>query len=545
MSDKKNIDRIFKEKFKDFEAAPAAGLWDAIENNLEQPAQKPKKALPLWYKIAGIAAGLALLLGVYYTFNSDQFTTTTSSQVVETNNTDLDKTHEVEENSTNAQSNKTDIQITEENTVNDIAISSQEDKNSSSEPVKTESALPKKSFKESGNDAYASSNTTSNNTPNLKKKTSNISSTLNSSDGQLPVEKLNSNKSDQSIAQNQSNNSYSKSNQPLETKIIVDPLNNSVENNTALTNSNKTAPVHTDTSKKDAIPSFKNPSKQETTATDIAQANVDSTKTIEPTLEALAQQQKQNEEDQLDLKDPFQKTWTATSMIAPVFSNTGSGSSIGDDFVDNGKVGGVNLSYGIAVGYDVSPRLSVRTGIHRVDLSYTTQDVVYKQPFDSSVQLLSTGNFNPTSVSDAGSTPAADIGSSFSQEFPLENTFSGFEGAISQQLGYLEVPLEVRYKVIDSKFSLNVIGGMSALFLTDNNIAITDNNTRLDLGVDNNFNDFNQSANFGVGMDYAFTNQLGFSIEPVFKYQLNPLRDNIAGFRPYNIGVYSGITYRF
>lgn len=544
MSDKKNIDRIFKEKFKDFEAAPPAGLWDAIENKLEKPAQKPKKALPLWFKIARIAAGLALLLGVYYTFNSDQFTTTTSNQVVETNNTDLEKTHEVEDNTINAESNKIDIQITDENTVNDIAISSQEDKNSSSEPVKTESALPKKSLKESGNDAYASSNTTSNNTPNLK-KTSNISNTPTSSDGQLPVEKLNSNKSDQSIAQNQTNNSYSTDYKRLENNTTTDPLNKSVENNTALTNSNKTAPVHTDTSKKDSKSSFENPSKQETTATDIAQATVDSTKTIEPTLEALAQQQKQNEEDQLDLKDPFQKSWTATSMIAPVFSNTGSGSSIGDDFVDNGKVGGVNLSYGVAVGYEVSPRLSVRTGIHRVDMSYTTQDVVYKQPFDSGVQLLSIGNFNPSSVSDAGSTPATDIGSSFSQEFLIDNTFSGFEGAISQQLGYLEVPLEVRYKVIDSKFSLNVIGGMSALFLTNNNIAITDNNTKLDLGADDNFNDFNQSANFGLGMDYAFTKQLGFSIEPVFKYQLSPLRDNIAGFRPYNIGVYSGITYRF
>ena len=542
MSDKKNIDRIFKEKFKDFEAAPPAGLWDAIENNLEQPAQKPKKALPLWFKIAGIAAGLALLLGAYYTFNSDQFTTTTSNQVVEINNTDLDKTHETEENTTNAESNKTDILITDENTVNNIANSSQEVKNSSGELVKTESVLPKGSLKESDNDAYTSSNTTSNNIPNLK-KTSNISSIPNSSDGQLPVEKLNSNKSDQSIAQNQNNNSYSTDYKRLENNTTADPLNKSIENNTALTNSNKKATANLDNENKDSKPTFERPSKQGTIATDIAQAARDSTNTQQSTLDAIAQQQQEDEEK--ELKDPFQKTWTATSMIAPVFSNTGSGSSIAQEFVDNGKVGGVNLSYGVAVGYEVSPRLSVRTGIHRVDMSYTTQDVVYKQPFDPGIELLSIGNFNPTSVSDAGSTRSSDIGSSFSQEFLLDNTFSGFDGAISQQLGYLEVPLEVRYKVIDSKLSLNVIGGMSALFLTDNNIAITDNNTKLDLGADTNFNDFNQSANFGLGMDYAFTKQLGFSIEPVFKYQLSPLRNNAAGFRPYNIGVYSGITYRF
>jgi hypothetical protein len=86
---------------------------------------------------------------------------------------------------------------------------------------------------------------------------------------------------------------------------------------------------------------------------------------------------------------------------------------------------------------------------------------------------------------------------------------------------------------------------MSALFLTNNEVSVTNNGRKLELGADGNFQDFNQSANFGHGIDYRFTQKLGLSVEPTFKYQLNALRNDTADFRPYTIGVYTGFTYRF
>jgi hypothetical protein len=112
-------------------------------------------------------------------------------------------------------------------------------------------------------------------------------------------------------------------------------------------------------------------------------------------------------------------------------------------------------------------------------------------------------------------------------------------------LGYIEVPLELKYSLINSKFKINVVGGMSALFLTDNAVVVQNSSQRLELGEDRNFNDFNQSANLGLGFGYDFTNQLGAFIEPTFKYQLSTLRNNFADFRPYTIGIQSGVTYRF
>lgn len=60
MKDKKDIDRLFQEKFRDFEEDPKEQVWRNIEAKLDQG--KPLgTVLPLWLKIAGSAAALALL----------------------------------------------------------------------------------------------------------------------------------------------------------------------------------------------------------------------------------------------------------------------------------------------------------------------------------------------------------------------------------------------------------------------------------------------------------------------------------------------------
>ena len=103
----------------------------------------------------------------------------------------------------------------------------------------------------------------------------------------------------------------------------------------------------------------------------------------------------------------------------------------------------------------------------------------------------------------------------------------------------------MRYKLIASRLNLSVSGGMSALFLQENRVQLVGDNRRLELGSDDNFRDFNQSANFGIGLDYGLNDKLGIMIEPMFKYQFNALSNDPSGFRPYTIAVYSGLTYKF
>ncbi|MEJ2162371.1 MAG: hypothetical protein P8X60_03375, partial [Robiginitalea sp.] len=68
--------------------------------------------------------------------------------------------------------------------------------------------------------------------------------------------------------------------------------------------------------------------------------------------------------------------WSLGPSLAPVYFNSfGEGSPIAPNFVDNSKSGSLNMSYGLQVSYKVSKKIRIRSGVHRVDYGYNTNDV--------------------------------------------------------------------------------------------------------------------------------------------------------------------------
>lgn len=65
------------------------------------------------------------------------------------------------------------------------------------------------------------------------------------------------------------------------------------------------------------------------------------------------------------------------------------------------------------------------------------------------------------------------------------------------------------------------------------------------LGNATNLSSISFSTNLGVGFDYKITRKLRFNLEPMFKYQLNPYTDSSVNFKPYYIGVYTGLSLKF
>ena len=48
MKENKNIERLFQEKFKDFEALPPEDSWDFIADRLHK--KKKKRIIPIWFQ---------------------------------------------------------------------------------------------------------------------------------------------------------------------------------------------------------------------------------------------------------------------------------------------------------------------------------------------------------------------------------------------------------------------------------------------------------------------------------------------------------------
>ena len=66
MKERKNIDRLYQEKFRDFAPEPSPELWNNIAGKLKEKDRKKPFIIPVWIKLGGVAAVLALVLGGYF-----------------------------------------------------------------------------------------------------------------------------------------------------------------------------------------------------------------------------------------------------------------------------------------------------------------------------------------------------------------------------------------------------------------------------------------------------------------------------------------------
>ncbi|TKG91123.1 PorT family protein [Puteibacter caeruleilacunae] len=117
---------------------------------------------------------------------------------------------------------------------------------------------------------------------------------------------------------------------------------------------------------------------------------------------------------------------------------------------------------------------------------------------------------------------------------------------MDQQAEYLELPLMVRYRLVDKKVAFSVVGGMSANFLIGNNVYLGSGAARFNAGSTSDLKDISYSGTVGFGMNYGLFSNLSFNIEPKLKYFISPLSDNPhVDFQPWVVGIYAGINYTF
>lgn len=563
MGDKKNIDRLFQEKFKDFEIPPDDSLWSRIESELDAKNNKDRKAIPLWWKLGGVAAALALLFTIgYNSFKSDNSPNiNTPITNVETEDPSDNGTRSIPNNRINSTDNDTFI------TEKEDGESIKKDENDSQELTVIESFVNNNDTNDKISNVNKSEshekinhiNPGQNNNTNPKTDAGTISGQTNG----------NSDQERSSVAHNTSMQQNDRT-ENLKTfsnnrdKEVKDPLNkdqiaekdklslpdNAKERiaesedketlNDGNTNHERNSVAHTRSTRENdptEDPETFNNNKDEETET----LN-DGKKSL---IEVAEEQEKEKE---MPVAKTDENRWSINPNVAPVYYNSiGSGSPIDAEFSDNSKSGDISMSYGINIAYQVNDKLSVRSGVNKVNYGYNTQGV----EFTSSTQGEAMHNVNYSARS--SNIKVSDNNSSSVDSSAEINAFvnvisaSGvnvFEGAMNQNFAYLEVPLELKYRITDNKFGVNLIGGVSSLFLTDNQIILESRDLVTEMGEANNVNDVNFSTNIGIGFDYKFTKSLQFSVEPMFKYQLNAFSDD-GGFKPYSLGIYTGLNFKF
>ncbi|MDA7558737.1 outer membrane beta-barrel protein [Flavobacteriaceae bacterium] len=500
MSDKKHIDRLFQEKLKDFEQAPDDAVWRNIKSKIPLDDKKDRKLIPFWFRLTAVAAVLLIFLGLGgYIFNKSSNVPNKQVSVKLNNNgvndaiqnTEkiiLQDTNLLKKSSKNEVSKLTTTQYDNKQQVSAIKKTLSSEKNNT---------IEKQLYRDPSALALQKSSVSPDNNNGIKDK-------LSSSTEPNSVIKNKSNAGDIKMKELSSGSSIQ----------VVSENNNSDFINDSL----------------DTILKADNPLIALNEVTDEAIA--------ESTLEEEASEDKKKKKEILN-------RWKIAPNIAPVYFNTlGTGSSIHEQFNKNAKTGDVNISYGVRGSYALNTRLSIRSGISRVTLGYSTDDVfvlnnVTATPADDRFLLRNV----------ALKEESKDISFISVEEFNFAQIPSVISnqiiGSIDQKLGFIEIPIELEYELSREKLGLRVLGGFSALFLNENEVYSSLDGETLLIGSATNINKTSFTANFGVGMDFRLSEKIKLNLEPTFKYQINTFNNTSGEFKPYFIGIYSGFSYKF
>lgn len=559
MSEKKHIDKLYKEKFKDFEVSPNEAVWINIEKELNKNKRK-RRVIPIWWKVAGIAASLVFLftVGNLLLNNSLENEVQKSETVV-----DNDSEPKPKNRSKSTPTENTDTEVNLEET----------------DTSKTNSNFPEV-IVDNGINSEGSQQSKSSYDSNGNKLKSDTNGLTNrvivNSDIMDEIDRPNYLENDKESTKNQNSkaitesltanktNKGGKHNNEINPKFISTKSAVSLNKNLSKTksNSNKSF-LNTviDSSKSDALISNSKLESRvvvtdhKTTAAKDSRIEMDSVQTVNETNaieEAIALA---NDEEVLEKEEEEKlNRWSVSPNVAPVYFNSLSngGSPLDDQFANNSKAGEINMSFGIGGSYSINKKIKIRTGINRVAVGYRTNNVLVSDNINSAFPSASASSDNvnvrqlqnvevAASHSDNSFTSAARLSAEAAPNILLGRD----QISLDQNLGFIEVPIEIEYSLVESKFGLNVIGGFSTLFLNNNEIVAVQDGNSTYFGEATNINDLSYSANLGIGINYNISKQFRFNLEPTFKYQINTFNNTSGDFDPYLIGLYTGLSFKF
>ena len=262
------------------------------------------------------------------------------------------------------------------------------------------------------------------------------------------------------------------------------------------------------------------------------------------------------------------RNWQIAAMGAPEYSyrTVKDGVMASSAYFNNSENAKISYSGGIQVGYQLSKKLNLQSGIiySRSGIEINNLNaagaVALAEYFNSpliqnQISIVNTGNSMGIISAE---NPNLDFMSynSTSEEFKRDNQFAvditgsqnitQIDAELVQYFDFIELPLNLRYRLYDGKINLNVLGGLSSNVLVGNKVIIKSDDEKWESGRTENIRTFNYSGNIGFSLDYEINDQFLLLFEPRYKYYLRSI--NHEGFldaRPYMIGVFTGIRYRF
>lgn len=240
--------------------------------------------------------------------------------------------------------------------------------------------------------------------------------------------------------------------------------------------------------------------------------------------------------------------WSLLAQVAPSYSYrsisaepSASGMFLEDD-LNAEETGLMTYAGTVNLNYHINHALSVETGLAYSKMGQVSQSAFLLED-DGKDFIVYAAN---TSMGMLRVNKDHPVNNAAKEYDLLRDTTNIVNSNLHQMVNLLEVPLNLKLKLIDAKTTLSLTGGLNPALVIGNNAY-----ARIDGEMYTfNFNKFYRSAvlfsSFSLDMEYGFSDQFSLSMQPTFKYALTPINKNTSTTnQPYSLGWFTGIKYKF
>ncbi len=252
--------------------------------------------------------------------------------------------------------------------------------------------------------------------------------------------------------------------------------------------------------------------------------------------------------------------WTIAALVSPTYyTNFYSGS---DEFTsqlitDEQPI--FSYSGGVSFAYKINKKVSIQSGLYYSSFGQELSGITSYAGFQEYDYTKGDRNFEVLTTTGKVYTNNSDVFllddrsddriiTRYTRDFfdPSKANLRYLDNSLRQNFSYLELPVIVRYKLIDKTIDFNLVGGLSSNLLVNNSVYASIEGERYQVGRTEGMSMLTFSSSLGMGMEYNFSGNLSLNLEPTFRYYINPFSQTpILKIHPYSFGIFSGISYRF
>lgn len=252
--------------------------------------------------------------------------------------------------------------------------------------------------------------------------------------------------------------------------------------------------------------------------------------------------------------------WSIAALVTPTYyGKFNSGSDAVTKQIVASDQPAVSYTGGVTFSYKVNKRFSVQSGLFYSSVGQEINGINSFAGFQKYDNTKGDHNFEILTSNGTVTTNNSDVFlfavnnnnrliTAFTKDVfdPKKASLNFISNTMKQSFSYLELPVFMRYKLIDKKVDFNILGGFSYNILLDNSVYTIIDGSKYMIGTTDGINKYSISSSVGMGMEYNFSDKLSLNLEPTFRYYLNSFNNEYGSdFHHYSFGVFSGITYKF